>query len=314
MTGEDRLLVILGPTGSGKTRLALEAAEALDGEVISADAFAVYRGMDIGTDKPTVEDRRRVPHHLVDVADPGSRFSAGEFVRLADGAIDSIRRRGRLPVVAGGTHFYVRALLLGLFPSPPTDPALRAELEAAWAEDPGAVRRRLAEVDPESARRIPAADRQRILRALEVYELTGRPLSEHWRRQPPHPRYRALLAAPRRDRAELYARIDARVETMFSAGLVEEVRALLSSGVPPDSHAMKAIGYREVAAFLRGETTLDEAKERTRIATRHLAKRQLTWLRHLKEGTLHWVAPPEQGGRDDLVRLWNGKERGNTGS
>ncbi len=309
-----RLLVIVGPTGSGKTRLALEAAEALGGEVVSADAFAVYRGMDIGTDKPGPEDRRRVPHHLLDVADPGSRFSAGEFVRLADRAIAGIRSRGRIPVVAGGTHFYVRALLLGLFPSPPADPGLRARLEGEWDEDPEGVRRRLAEVDPESARRIARGDRQRILRALEVYELTGSPLSEHWRRQPNRPRYEALLAAPRRDRAELYARIDARVETMFSAGLVEEVRALLRSGVPPDSHAMKAIGYREVVAFLRGEMGLDEARERTRISTRHLAKRQLTWLRHLREGTLHRVAPPERGGCRDLTRLWNGTERGSSGS
>lgn len=305
-----RLLVIVGPTGSGKSRLALEVADRIDGEVVSADAFAVYRGMDIGTDKPSPQDRRRVVHHLLDVADPCRRFSAGDFVRRADQAIEMITKKGRTVVIAGGTHFYLRALLLGLFPSPPKDPEVRRRLEEAWRLDPDQLRRRLTEVDPVSADRIQSADRQRILRALEVYEISGLPLSEHWKRHDQGPRYPSLLAAPQRARDELYVRIGKRVEAMFSAGLVEEVQALLASGVPADSHAMKAIGYREAAQVLCGEIGLAEAKERTVVATRHLAKRQLTWLRHLREGPLHSVRPWEHDGCEELLTIWNRNERG----
>jgi len=299
-----RLLVIVGPTGSGKSRLALETAELLGGEIVSADAFAVYRGMDIGTDKPDAEARRRVVHHLLDIADPHERFSAGDFLRAADDAIAGITSRGRVPVVAGGTHFYVRALLLGLFPSPPHDPVVRERLEREWENDPAALVERLRRVDPEAASRIPPRDRQRILRALEVHELTGTPLTEHWRRHETAPRYPALLAVPRRNRAALYARIDARVERMFGSGLVEEVESLLASGVRPDSHAMKAIGYREVVAHLEGRIGLGEAVRETMTATRNLAKRQITWLRHMKEGTPRAVPPAERGGAERLAELW----------
>ena len=306
------LLVVVGPTGSGKSRLALEAAERLGGEIVSADAFAVYRGMDIGTDKPDAASRARVPHHLIDVADPRERFSAGEFLRAADEAIAGITARGRVPVVVGGTHFYVRALLLGLFPSPPVDPAVRARLEREWEENPRHLVAKLREVDPEAAGRIPPADRQRILRALEVHESTGIPLTEHWRRQRRKPRYPAVLVAPERDRAELYARIEARVERMFRSGLVEEVRSLLASGVPAGSHAMKAIGYREVVEYLSGRTELEEAIRRTAIATRHLAKRQITWLRHMEEGPVQPVPPAEDGGANHLEALWRRAREGRT--
>ena len=309
-----RLLVVVGPTGSGKSRLALEAAERLGGEIVSADAFAVYRGMDIGTDKPDAESRARVPHHLIDVADPRTRFSAGEFLRAADTAIAAIAARGRVPVVAGGTHFYVRALLLGLFPAPPADRAVRARLEAAWDASPEAVLARLRAVDPESAARIAPGDRQRILRALEVHEITGIPLTEHWRRQRRTPRYPAVLVMPDRDRAELYARIEARVERMFRNGLVEEVKSLLASGVSPGSHALKAIGYREVVDHLEGRTELGEAIRRTMTATRHLAKRQITWLRHMEEGPVHRVPPAERGGAGHLEALWRGARGSRTRS
>jgi len=298
------LLVVLGPTASGKSRLGAEAAGRLGGEVVSADAFAVYRGLDIGTDKPDLATRSRVRHHLVDVADPRERFSAGDFAAAADAAIADIRRRGRVPVVVGGTHFYLRALLLGLFPSPPHDPALRQRLEYSWAHDPDAVRRRLAAVDPEAAARIAPGDRQRILRALEVHDLSGLPLSEHWRRQARSLRYRPLLAAPLRPRADLYARIDARVDMMFASGLVEEVERILAAGVPPDAHSLKAIGYRQVVALLKGRCDRATAAAETRTASRRLAKRQLIWLRHLEEGQVHWLPPPEEGGADSLLPLW----------
>jgi len=298
------LLVVAGPTASGKSRLGLEAAEALDGEVVSADAFAVYRGLDIGTDKPDREARSRVPHHLVDVVDPSTRFSAGDWAARAAAAIDDIRARGRTPVVVGGSHFYLRALVLGLFPSPPADPAVRARLAAEWRTDPLSLHARLRAVDPDSAERIAPADRQRVIRALEVFETSGRSLSEAWRATRRTPRYRALFVAPNRSRSELYVRIDQRVERMFAGGLVEEVRQLLGVGVPRDAHAFKAIGYRDVISLIEERCDLDTAIATTKRSSRNLAKRQLSWLRHLEEGTLKWVEPAEHGGVTELVSLW----------
>jgi tRNA dimethylallyltransferase len=299
------LLVVAGPTASGKSALGLAVAEALGGEIVSADAFAVYRGLDIGTDKPAPEARRRIQHHLVDILEPTARFSAGDFSRQADTAIADIVTRGVTPVVVGGTHFYLRALLFGLFDGPPRDAEVRARLQQEWDSDPDGMRRRLEEVDPASALRITAGDRQRILRALEVFELTGVPLTVHWQRQRQQLRYRPLLAAPRRERADLYARIGARVDMMFSQGLVAEVRGLLSAGVPSGAHAFKAIGYGEVVGYVRGHWDLDTAVARTKHASRLLAKRQLSWLRHLREGRLHWVSPVEAGGAEDLIHLWH---------
>lgn len=299
------LLVIVGPTASGKSQLSLAAAEALDGEIVSADAFAVYRGMDIGTDKPSAADRKRVPHHLVDVADPRERFSAGDFCRLAHQAIAEIRERGKTPIVAGGTHFYIRSLLVGLFSSPPHDPALRQRLERRWEDNSSELVRRLVQVDPETARRVGPADRQRILRALEVWELSGRSLTDHWRRQRRTRRYDALIVAPVRSRSDLYAKIDQRVNVMFSSGFVEEVGRLLARGVPPESHAMKAIGYRQVMDHLEGKLSLEAAIESTQLDSRRFAKRQLSWIRHMSEGEPHWIPPLEDGGLQELIRLWN---------
>lgn len=299
------LLVIIGPTASGKSRLALEASEALSGEIVSADAFAVYRGLDIGTDKPDAEARRRVRHHLIDVAEPTERFSAGDFAREAGVAITEIRSRGHIPILAGGSHFYVRALLLGLFPSPPRDPSIRSHLTAAWREDPSALVRRLHRVDPEAAARIDPRDRQRIVRALEVHELTQVPISEHWKRSRQSPRYRAVIVAPERDRRDLYARIDARVDHMFRSGLEEEVNQLLISGVPRDAHALKAIGYRQVVEMLGGAWDRLTTIARTKQASRRLAKRQLTWLRSLREGALWWIQPADRGGTESLIAAWH---------
>ncbi len=274
----------------------MAVAEALGGEVISADAFAVYRGLDIGTAKPEPELRERVPHHLVDVADPRQRYSAGEFLRDADAAIRDIRSRGRRPVVVGGTLFYVHALLYGLFPEPRKDPAVRAALEAAWRRDPAAVRGRLETVDPEAAVRIAPTDRQRTLRALEVWEVSGRPVSSLWRDHPvdlPRYRFRMLALDPARD--ELHATIALRVGNMFSAGLLDEVRGLVAGGVPMGTHALKAIGYRECCRVIRGELPEEEAGPATVVATRQLAKRQLTWLR--REQGVEWV----RGQRSGLV-------------
>jgi tRNA dimethylallyltransferase len=304
------LLVIVGPTASGKSRLGLEVAESVNGEIVSADAFAIYRGLDIGTDKPSPEDRRRVRHHLVDIVDPRQRFSAGEFADAATRAIDDIVERDHTPVVVGGTHFYVRALLEGLFPSPPRDPSEGERLSREWERDPDSVFRRLQTVDPVAARRIGPRDRQRILRALEIYELTGESLTSHWRRHRHRPGYRSLMVAPRRSRADLYARIDARAERLFASGLVEEVRRILASGVPVDAHAFKAIGYRQVVEFLQGSCDLQSAIVDTKRSSRKFAKRQLTWLRGLPEETLHWVPPADKGGVPATTNLWDQHTRG----
>jgi tRNA dimethylallyltransferase len=299
------LLVILGPTASGKTSLGLEVAEAVDGEIISADAFAAYRGLDIGTDKPTAEARERVHHHLIDILDPSEVYSAGAFAKAAHSAIDEIVRRKRTPVVVGGTHFYIRALLLGLFPSPPRNPEIGGRLAAEWALDPTRLFGRLEHIDPESARRIGVNDRQRILRALEVWEATGETLTSHWKQQQTQSIYDPLLVAPQRSRDDLYARINARVDGMFASGLVEEVAAILASGVPGEAHALKAIGYRDTVALLDGRCDLPTTVENIRKSSRRFAKRQLTWLRDVREGTVHWVPPIEEGGAAAVIHLWD---------
>jgi tRNA dimethylallyltransferase len=194
---------------------------------------------------------------------------------------------------------------LGLFPSPPRDAEVGSRLAAEWAADPGDVVARLRQIDPESAERIGAKDRQRILRALEVFELTGESLSSHWSRHNPPPRFDPLLVAPDRERKALYARIEARVDSMFATGLVEEVGAILASGVAVDAHALKAIGYREVVDLLEGKCDLETAIENTKRSSRRFAKRQLTWLREVREGTVHWVPPVEDGGAAAVTQLWD---------
>jgi tRNA dimethylallyltransferase len=299
------LIAILGPTASGKSRLGLEVAELIGGEIISADAFAVYRGLDIGTDKPTPEDRRRVRHHLVDVADPRDRFSAGEFADAAAAAVEDITGRGLTPLVVGGTHFYIRALIEGLFPSPPREQEEGDRLAEEWARDPEAVFRRLESVDPEAAGRIGPRDRQRVLRALEVFEQTGESMTSHWQRHQQPSRYRVLMVAAQRPRSDLYARIDARADRLFASGLVEEVQRILASGVPVDAHALKAIGYRQVVEMLQGRCDLENAVENTKRSSRRFAKRQLTWLRSLLDEGLQWVPPAEEGGASAITRLWD---------
>ncbi len=305
------LVVIVGPTASGKTALGAAFAQRVGGEVVSADAFAVYRGLDIGTAKPEPALREAVRHHLIDVADPAERYSAGMFVRDADAAIADIRGRGKVPVVVGGTHFYVRALLFGLFPEPAKDAAVRDQLEREWAHDRAQVRARLAALDPAAAARIAANDRQRTLRALEVCLAAGRAMSELWREHPRGaPRYAFTLLGIGPNRTELHARIAERVDRMFAAGLIDEVRGLLAGGLAPGCHALKAIGYRESCRMLAGELTVAESAEAATAATRKLAKRQMTWLRG--ETGVQWLA----GRGDELLAaaVARGEARGGTGT
>ena len=288
------LICIAGPTASGKTGLAVALAKALNGEVVSCDSMQIYRGMDVGTAKPTPEEMQGVPHHLLDVADPGEDFSVGRYVRLATEAITDIHSRGRTAIVAGGTGLYLDSLVKGEEFAPPSREGERKFLEDA-AEQKGIeyVYDMLMEADPETAERLHLSDRKRIIRAMEVFLITGLPLSWHiaQSRQRP-PRYRpAWLGLNFRDRAKLYARIDARVDQMLAQGLEQEVQRLLDAGVDPQTTAMQAIGYKELASALRGECTVEEAASRIKQASRNYAKRQLTWFR--RNDKIRWIYPEE---------------------
>jgi len=274
-----RILVIVGPTASGKSDLALALARELDGEIVNADSMQVYRGMDIGTAKPAPAQRAGVPHHLIDVAELDQPFSAADFAEAADAAIRAIAGRGKRAIVVGGTGLYIRALLKGLVDSPSGAGAVRKALQEEAAQVGNeAMLEQLRQVDPELAARMHPNNLVRIIRALEVHRLTGVPLSRH---QQEHAfsgrRYDALQIGISIDRKELYGRIEARVERMLAEGLLAEVQRLLSQGYGRQLKAMRAIGYKEAAAYLAGECSLEEAVQLMKRDTRRYAKRQLTW-------------------------------------
>ncbi len=282
------VLVLAGPTAAGKSRLALEIARLTPCEIVSADSMQVYRGMDIGTAKPTPAERREVPHHLLDLRDPDCPFSAGEYVPLAREAIFGIAARGRLPLLVGGTGLYLRAALGGIVEGPPRDEALREELRGRERSAPGSLHRLLAERDPAGAARIPPGDVVRLVRALEVLEKTGRPLTalqgEHRFSQAP---FRALFLVLSPPRPALYRWIEERVDAMLEQGWREEVSSLLARGFSPSLPALKAVGYRELAAHLAGEVSWEETVARIKTGTRRFAKRQLTWFR--AEPAAEWL-------------------------
>ncbi|MGY0635024.1 tRNA (adenosine(37)-N6)-dimethylallyltransferase MiaA [Luteimonas sp. A478] len=294
-------IAIMGPTASGKTAFALECARALGGEIVSVDSALVYRGLDIGAAKPSAAERGQVPHHLIDVRDPWQPYSAAEFAADARVVLDDIAGRGRLPILAGGTGLYFRSLLRGLSAMPPADPETRARL-ATRAEALGwpAMHAELARVDPDAARRIHATDPQRIQRALEVYELTGRRISE-LQAAPPSGRlpFRVLkLVLAPDDRAVLHQRIAQRFDAMLEAGFIEEVQALRAlpelrgHPAPLDLPALRAVGYRQAWEHLDGAVDADGFRDRAIAATRQLAKRQLTWLRGELDAL--WFDPQSQ--------------------
>jgi tRNA dimethylallyltransferase len=291
---KSRVLVICGPTASGKSDLALRLAHSLDGEIINADSMQVYRGMDIGTAKPSAEQRAEIPHHLIDVADPDQSFSAADFAEAAEAAIRDIGSRGKRAIVVGGTGLYIRALLKGLVDSPAGTEEVRQELqtEARQRGNP-AMLEELRQVDPELAERIHPNNMVRIIRALEVFRTTGIPLSRY---QQEHgfsgQHYRNLQIGIRVERQLLYDRIDGRVNQMLEQGLLQEVQQLLNAGYGTESKALRAIGYKELIAHLDGEYGLDEAIRLIKRDTRHYAKRQLTWFNADKD--ILWLEYPAE--------------------
>ncbi len=280
MVDRQRVLVVVGPTATGKTELAATLARELSGEVVGADSRQVYRYMDIGTAKPPSELRAEIPHHLVDVVDPDQDYDVASWREQALAAIADIHGRGRVAIVCGGTGLYVRSLLQGLFPGPAANPALRERLEATERENPGALYARLSREDPLAAKRIHGNDRLRIVRALEVLEETGRPLSEwHAAHRLAERPFESLVFELKVPREELYARIDRRSRDMVEAGLLDEMRSLRARGYGDDLRAFEAIGYPQARQCLEGKLTVEQLAAEVAQATRRYAKRQLVWLR-----------------------------------
>ncbi|NLW65105.1 MAG: tRNA (adenosine(37)-N6)-dimethylallyltransferase MiaA [Clostridiales bacterium] len=286
-----KIAVITGPTATGKSTLGILLAKELDGEVVSADSMQIYRSMDIGTAKVTPDETQGVPHHMLDVAEPTENWSVARYVAEADKCVCDILRRGKLPVIVGGTGLYIDSLIAGLeFAASGTDETVRRELSEKYDRLGGeAMLKLLAEIDPDRADRLHPSDKKRITRALEVFYLTGKTISQHdaeTRKTPP--RYDAVkIALSFENREQLYSRIDARVDKMVEQGLFEEVRSLLGRGVPEKCTAMQAIGYKETAQALRGEISEETAIDTIKRESRRYAKRQLTWLR--RDKSIMWI-------------------------
>jgi tRNA dimethylallyltransferase len=303
------MILILGVTASGKGRLAFDLAESLDAEIISIDSMKVYRRMDVGTAKPPDEARRRIKHHLIDIVEPSDSFSVSAFLDAAEVAIEQIRSRGKTVIGVGGTALYIKALLYGLFEGPGTDEAIRSRLkEQAEAEGLTRLHNRLHQIDPQAAERIHPNDGKRIIRALEVFQITGKPISSFQRQwtedaggqasgEERASKHKWTIIGLRREREQENMRINARVKKMVAAGLVDEVRALLSEDKPPGKQARCAIGYAEIIKHLAGRIDLAEAVELIKKNTRRLAKGQRTWFKTFKD--VNWLdiedeEPPEK--------------------
>ena len=284
------VIIITGPTATGKSALGAMLAKSIDGEVVSADSMQVYKYMDIGTAKPTPEERLGAPHHMLDIVPPWEDYSAARYVTEASLCIDDILRRGKTPIIVGGTGLYIDSLVSGRDFSARGDAALRHELNTEYDEIGGdAMLLRLGEFDPQSAAKLHANDKKRIVRAFESYTITGKTISQHdSETKALPPRYDARkFALTFSDRSELYSRIDRRVDSMLEKGLLNEVRGLLDMGVPPGCTAMQAIGYKEMAEVVTGRCSMEDATEKIKMESRRYAKRQLTWLR--RDTDVKWI-------------------------
>jgi tRNA dimethylallyltransferase len=281
------LVVVVGPTGSGKSTLALSICQQFSGEIVNCDSLQLYRGFQIGTAKTPEPERLGIPHHLLDVLNPADGYSAGEYARIARHTIQEISSRGHLPVVVGGTGFYLRALLDGLPALPESNSTTRARLMDREHRRPGSMRRLLTRLDPASAQRIHGKDTQRLMRAVEIRLLSGQ-ASPSAAETEPFTAYRALKIGLDPDRAELYSLLDARTRTMFDSGLIQEVETLLKHGCTGTEKPFESLGYRQALASIRGEIELERAVYLTQMETRHYAKRQWTWFR--RDPHIHWLS------------------------
>jgi tRNA dimethylallyltransferase len=303
--GSIPVVVILGPTAVGKSEIAILLAEALHAEIVSADSRLLYRGMDIGTAKPTLKQRRRVPHHLIDMADPDDAWSLVRYSTAAKDALHAIHSRGQLPMLVGGTGQYLMAILEGWEPPPkPENDEFRRAMEILVEhEGPEALHQRLQAVDPQTANRIDFRNVRRVIRALEIHHITGMPPSQIRRKKPSGLLdFRVGLQLPR---PELYARIDTRIDGMMKAGFVDEVRSLLENGISPQTPAMSAIGYRQIVRFLQGDISEQEAVQDIRRATRQLVRRQANWFK-ADDPHIHWF-PAKSGVEKTIlqaIRCW----------
>jgi len=297
-----RVGFIVGPTGAGKSALAMAVAERLHCEIVNADSRQFYRGMDLGTAKPLAEDRARVPHHLIDVREPGAPLDVAEFGRLARAAIDEIGARGGNPLIVGGSGLYLRVIRGGIFRGPAASAEIRDRLAMVAAKQSTEyLHRQLHEIDPEAANRIGVSDLYRIVRALEVFELTGETISAHQRRHRfADIGYDTLTVGVEVERKKLYEAIDRRFDQMMAAGLVAEVRSLLDAGNSPEKPPLSTIGYKQIAAYLRGEMTVADAVAAAKQESRRLAKRQLTWFR--REPEIVWLDAERR--TDDALALF----------
>ena len=284
----DKLIVIVGPTAVGKTEIGIKLAEKIGGEIVSADSRQVYRFMDIGTAKPTPDDCRRIPHYMIDVVNPDEDYTAADYERGAQDAIEEIFGNRKIPLLVGGSGLYIRAVIDGIFPGPGENPDVREKLEITAKKSGLAyLYRRLSEVDSTAASRIHPNDKRRIIRALEVYEKTGCPISTlQESAKTEGADYNSVMIGLNRQRSELYRRIDERVDSIFQCGFIEEVESLLKKGYEESLISMEALGYREVIRFLRGEINLDAAKIKIKRDIHHYARRQLTWFR--KDRRITW--------------------------
>jgi len=287
---EKNLVILCGPTAVGKSATATRLARALDGEIISCDSMQVYRGFDIGTDKPSLEEREGIPHYLLDIVTASEQFTAADFVAAALEATEEILAREKIPLVVGGTGLYLKALCDGLFPGPGEVPEVRRRLEEECrAKGLEALYQRLREVDPDYAKKIGAHDRIRTIRALEVFLTTGKSMTEHFLETKSNVAgFLLVLIGLKLERSLLYKRIEERVERMFARGLVREVEGLLARGISEDSPPFRALGYKHVLRCLKQEISLEEAVALTKIDTRHYAKRQMTWFQKMKN--INWFS------------------------
>lgn len=293
------MIIFAGPTGVGKTDLAIEVALRIGAEIVSVDSRQIYKYMDIGTAKPTLQQREAVPHHLIDIVYPDEYYSVYNFRTDAIRAIEEIKKKGRLPLLVGGTGLYIDSLVRGIFEGAPRNESIRQNLLEKELKEPGSLREMLEKIDPEAASRIHVNDLKRTIRALEVWLQTGRTISELQRNAKPAGNFRIVILT--RDRRELYDRINLRVEKMIKDGLIDEVKSLLGMGYSKDLNAFKTIGYQEVVEYLEGQESFERTIEKIKRNTRHFARRQLIWFRKYRDSI--WLDANDEGVLEKVVEI-----------